>query len=357
MKKTLIVAAILTGAVSCTSLQNEGVSSVGYQSVDENNELSSVESLSDKKFIAMEPSGAIIKQGEAFSIKLITAHICDFDEWSPAGFFRTSNDDTDLCPDSPDYFQRERSGTQGEVAIIANVGEQSSDTGLTLSTQELENQGRVIYYNEDIRESGHLLSFLNIPVYGPMLYKGKPFFMEWVITEIDSQENKKMQALLGQLAAVGAVAYPPAAPILPVLNSLGSSMLNANNDDTHMNFQMGFDVYDKGVETKVKRLSLREGYYVFVREEHRSRTTEWSSLTVNTEKGVVEKDNKTFRERTWLLVRIAREDKSRADGQEIGQQLGTFLKNLDSSTDTTKMTDDLDKLLKEYKALKNKTGE
>jgi hypothetical protein len=176
--------------------------------------------------------------------------------------------------------------------------------------------------------------------------------MEFVVTEIDSQENKKMQALMGELAALGEIAYPPAAPILAVLNNLGGALLKGNKDDVLMRYQVGFDIYGQGLDAYIPRLGLREGYYVFVREETRTNTTPWKELKVNLQQGIVEKDDKLFRDRTWLLVRIARETDESTLDQAIGQKLGEFQKNLESM-EASSVPEELGKLKQHVKTLVN----
>ncbi|MGL6011286.1 MAG: hypothetical protein ACRC0J_07210, partial [Shewanella oncorhynchi] len=72
----------------------------------------------------------------------------------------------------------------------------------------------------DVRETGQLINALNLPVYGPKLYDGKPFFMDWSVIELDNKENSAARNLLKQLADVGSLAAAPYTPVLKLLNTL-----------------------------------------------------------------------------------------------------------------------------------------
>jgi hypothetical protein len=101
---------------------------------------------------------------------------------------------------------------------------------------------------------------------------------------------------------------------------------------------MRFDVPAPENST-VSRLPLAEGYYAFVREENRDLTPQWGTFAVNEALGVLCKseDGKacsagsqnTYRDRTWFLVRIARETPESALDIEYGEELSKFLERLD----------------------------
>jgi len=316
----------LTG---CARFHNEGATTYGYHETQQNkiNEKGLITNARYYRAIK-EPSNLITKE-DAFSITLISAHICDFDEFSVSAVFRSSNRDTSVCKDSVDWFDSPRKATQGEIAIIANAGEKK----ISIGQQELEDQGRIIYYNKDVRASGHVLNFLNIPIYGPIKYEGKPFSLEFLITELDNEENEQAQVILSQLASIGSIAYPPAAPILSVLNSLGGALIKSNKDDILLTSQTKFDVSEDTVNLRstTPKLYLREGYYAFVREEHRSTDTLWSSIHVNEKSGLLVHNSdhlKTFRDKTWLLVRISKESDTSVAELEAGQALAEFRQRL-----------------------------
>lgn len=102
---------------------------------------------------------------------------------------------------------------------------------------------------------------------------------------------------------------------------------------------------DTAVETKdlakkfvpyssVKRLPLAEGYYVFMREESRDQDPEWAAFRVDEDRGVlcavdVSKEcHEVYRDRTWFLVRIAREKPEAGLDIEYGEYLSAFLQKI-----------------------------
>ena len=71
----------------------------------------------------------IIKRDDAFSVRLLSAFICDFRETStPADMAAKSNKGATPCPGGDGG---QHAGTRGEIAIVANVGERKEGGGLT----------------------------------------------------------------------------------------------------------------------------------------------------------------------------------------------------------------------------------
>jgi hypothetical protein len=139
-----------------------------------------------------------IKKGEAISVKLITAYICDFRErLTPRDWFSSTNTDAVPCKggDGNANGLWSAQNTRGEIAILANAGERTTTTGLVYNPADIQRNGRVVYYNEDVRESGQLINALNIPIYGPKTYEGGTFFMDLAIMELDNDENEQGEAL------------------------------------------------------------------------------------------------------------------------------------------------------------------
>ena len=282
----------------------------------------------------------IIKRDDAFSVRLLSAFICDFRETStPADMAAKSNKGATPCPGGDGG---QHAGTRGEIAIVANVGERKEGGGLTFDPTGIKS-GRVIYYNEDVRETGQLINAINLPVYGPKTYDGKPFYMDWAVLELDNKENAAARKLLKQLADAGAMPAAPYTPILKLLNSLGGALIDANGDDIEMRYQMETDptrdCSDKSCKnTTVQRMPLREGYYAFVRNENRSEDVSLDNVEVCEKFGLflcTKDSNGTsvpWRKKTWLLVRVAREDKLAATAQDNAQNLAGLLDALNANS-------------------------
>jgi len=89
-------------------------------------------------------------------------------------------------------------------------------------------------------EEGQFLNLTNMPIYGPITYNGYPIGIVISVIEIDAN-SAQISALLGTLASAGAMAYPPAAPVLPLLDSLGQSLLSSGTDDIEFRFTFALD--------------------------------------------------------------------------------------------------------------------
>ncbi|MEE3528637.1 hypothetical protein QO167_29825, partial [Pseudomonas aeruginosa] len=102
----------------------------------------------------------------------------------------SGNKESSLCTGGDGSLFDNARSTQGEIAITASAGERgATSNGLSFNPADIKRNGRVVYYNEDIRESGQLINALNIPIYGPKTYDGGTFFVDLAILELDENEN------------------------------------------------------------------------------------------------------------------------------------------------------------------------
>ena len=284
----------------------------------------------------VRPGVGVIESGEHFSISLLSAYIC--------GFRESKGLDVLIPGDDSNPPQQKGSGcreggrepeaadrtTRGEVAIIVNTGEGIRNA---FNPSAEENTGRVIYYNEDVRESGQLINARNIPIYGPQKYNGDSVTFDLWMLELDNEENAEVSELLSSLSSMGQTAYPPSAPALKVLNTLGSAFLSGNHDDLQARINMRFDTLPPR-DSQVFRLPLREGYYAFVREENRDLNPEWTTFQVNEQLGELcevkagqrcdASDQSTYRGQTWFLIRIAKESAVSALKFETQETIAAF---------------------------------
>ena len=350
---TLAIVIFLTGCATGPYTYNEGSTRVvGYTNKVQAKEEKPAKSIGLYMVgseLSKDTEKTIIKPNDAFSVRLLSAFICDFRELSnPTDSAAISNRGATPCPGGDGG---QHAGVRGEIVIVANVGERSRDGGgLTFDPSNVKN-GRVIYYNEDVRETGQLINALNLPVYGPKTYGGKPFYMDWSVLELDNKENAAARKLLKQLADVGTLPAAPYTPVLKLLNTLGGALIDANGDDLEMRYQMETDPtldcdnlnnpkntknpkIDRTCENlTVHRMPLREGYYAFVRSENRSEYPDLSGIEVCKELGVLcAGDSKQpWRDKTWLLVRVAREDNDAALAQDTAQNLAELMDSLNAN--------------------------
>ena len=295
----------------------------------------------------MDHAATIIKRGDAFSVRLLAAFVCDFRESSSVSdMLAHGNSGATPCAGGDG---NQQPGTRGEIAIAASVGERGTGGGLSFDAASIKN-GRVIYYNEDVRETGQLINAMNLPVYGPKTYDGRPFYMDWSVLELDNKENAAARNLLKQLADAGTLMAAPYTPVLKLLNTLGGALIGANNDDLEMHFQMetdsALDCARLGrnvggcVSIAVDRMPLREGYYAFIRSENRSEriNPENMGFVVCTTRGILCEPGEAeipWGKRSWLLVRVAREDRDAALAQDSAQALAGLMESLSANATST----------------------
>jgi hypothetical protein len=186
----------------------------------------------------------IVQQGQIISVYLQQTYIQDFSErWEGLweGLFASK---------------------RGEIAIVARVAELDDKADFDFTTAGRD-RGRLIYYSEGV-QAGQFLNFSQLPIYGPIEYKGKPLVMEFYIIELDVKENTEVSGMLSAAAGLGAVAYPPASPILKVLDTIGGGLLKANKNDLEFKYHAAILAGDTQLKS-LKAGTLEFGNYAFVR--------------------------------------------------------------------------------------------
>ena len=181
-----------------------------------------------------------VQKGQNISIYLNQAFIHDFTErWE--GLFGSK---------------------KGEIAVVARVAEldERNDLDFTKVGQE---KGRLVYYSEGVRP-GQFLNFSQLPIYGPIEYTGRPLVMEFYIIELDVKESTEVSGLLSAAAGLGSMAYPPASPILKVLDTIGGGLLKTNKNDLEFKYHTALLAGDMQISS-LKTGTLEYGNYVFVR--------------------------------------------------------------------------------------------
>ncbi len=237
-----------------------------------------------KNFTVSE-SGKFVP-GDSISIHLRTAYIHDFAEL--ANPFRV--------------FTRSRVRPNGEIAITANAFEE--ETGKELDFKNME-AGRLVFFSDDVFKK-QFLNFNNMPIYGPIEYRGGPLALRMSIFELDVN-SEQAKAIIGIVAQIGSTAYAPAAPILSALNKIGQGLAGGEQNDTEFRYTMVFD--PRGGVEYLNHFTLEAGNYVFIRLEDRQDKIDWSRLSLNENEGIVytKLDDGTIEEytdHTYLIVEI-----------------------------------------------------
>jgi hypothetical protein len=190
----------------------------------------------------------IVQKGQIISVYLQQAYIKDFSERGEG------------------LWEKLWGGTfgskRGEIAIVARVAELDNNNDFDF-TAAGRDRGRLIYYSEGV-QPGQYLNFSQLPIYGPIEYTGKPLVMEFYIIELDVKENTEISGMLSAAAGLGAVAYPPASPILKVLDTIGGGLLKANKNDLEFKYHAAILAGDTQLRS-LKAGMLEFGNYAFVR--------------------------------------------------------------------------------------------
>ncbi len=241
-----------------------------------------------KKFDTEANKNKLILKGEVLSVHLSQGFIKDFTELPLVG------------------------GRRGEIAIVVNVSS-LKDAEMNFQGTALDS-GRLVYYDDDVRRNQYL-NFAYIPVYGPVQYDGYPLALQIYIIEMDTGDSK-LKPLLHTMASIGSSLYAPAAPVLSLLDSLGSAILSGNTDDIIMCYHMTF--YPCTGELEAGYPALETGNYILVRRENRNEGPaqegekprfDWDRVTIDPREGrLVWADNQKmfFTDETYLVFQVQR---------------------------------------------------
>lgn len=232
-----------------------------------------------------------IHANESVGINLLYGYICDFPEdarsWEELKRDYGDDEEVPIC-----WGKEARAGVKGEVSILATVFELDGKRKISFTQGEASDpEGRVVYYSEDVRETGQPLNLSNLPMYGPVTYHGKPVFLRFAGVELDQKESKETGALLRSLASLGSKAYPPASPVLAALDKVGGSFLEGQQDDLFFKYEMMFNG-DGGTAPVVAPLSA--GIMSFVRVQNRSKKFDWINHCIDKHTGIIHTSGSPF---------------------------------------------------------------
>ena len=247
---------------------------------------------------------ASFEKGDSLSVHLRSAFIKNFSE-------------NTLSPWITKAFTKTWGNPKGEIAIVANSFEMKD--GKELSFENMQ-EGRVVFYSKDVHK-GQFFNFNNMPIYGPLEYSGAPFAFRIAIFELDINSSQ-MEALLGTISMAGATAYAPASPVLELLNGLGKTLYNGDQNDTEFRYSMVLD--HKSGSRYINHFKLEIGNYVLIRKERKSFCDKvknyigydrqknhipWDRLRLNENEAklyIIDDNNKLvpYTEKTYLIVEI-----------------------------------------------------
>lgn len=262
----------------------------------------------------------VLTDQDLVMMTLVSGYICDFRE-NALGLnaLATTNRGSESCPDGAGRLLYDDAGvqTRGEIAITASYQVRGADNQ--------ESQPRVIFFSDDVRETGQLLNFVNLPIYGPAPVANASSILKLEIYELDVEEAQETAALLKKIATLGGqVGSPVFGTAFQALLSVGQVFATANEDDREFSFTIGFDPSGAATST-VARNRLREGYYAFIRRERRDSTNHFSGLVICKDPDFIAESSddcasgKYYRGSTWLLMRVSQEDAKTVQAILAGQ--------------------------------------
>lgn len=282
VRRALLLLCGLIGLAGC-SISDEGATD--FRAIGSSGEL-------QKNFVP-SPATRAIEPGTPLLITLKTAYIKDFTEFFGNPF-------------------RMDAGPNGEIAIVANVFEDDGATALDFGPAGLQN-ARVVFYSDDVHK-GQFLNFHGLPLYGPLTYRGFPVVIDLYVIDLD-RPGPQLRQILSNLAKLGSIAYPPGTPIAGALAQLAGTLITDDQDDKAFHFTLV--QRPAGGAPGVPYSVLEAGHVVFVREQARSNTTDWTKLRLNTHAGVLVKDSAPacinsaapppgclYRDNTYLVVEV-----------------------------------------------------
>ncbi len=264
-------------------------------------------------------SGPTVEKGQIIAVYLNQLMISDFLERA-------------------EIFGRKR----GEIAVVARIAEQDATTDFDFSSAGV-NRGRVVYFSSGVQPR-QTLNFSQMPIYGPVEYKGKPLLLEFHILELDIKEGTELAGLLTAVANLGQTAYPPASPILKVLEQVGGGLLATNKNDTQFKYHATL-LPKEGQAASPSTALLEYGNYAFVRmppegeaEGGASSTHRWNRWWFNQKNGriyggdeVSSTCSSPINDRTFMTLQIVK-----ANAEASLDSANTFAKLSERLTEESK---------------------
>jgi hypothetical protein len=125
-----------------------------------------------------------------------------------------------------------------EIAVVVHAFEFGKGEDFDFGPDAAK-KGRIVFFSPDVR-AGQTLNFDNMPIYGPITYNGGPIGLNIFVIEIDDS-NEQFKALLNTIAKTGGTIYPPASPVLKVLDQIGTALLSGGTDDIELRYTIVLD--------------------------------------------------------------------------------------------------------------------
>lgn len=318
---------VVTG---CSTL-NEGQIDYRYGPLLANPGGAAVSALRDK--YDRPQDDALLHRGDTISVHLVQ------------GFIKGFSEATDRALET---LTLGRVKVRGEIAVVAKVFEIGSGPTADYTLSTTKTGGRLVYYSGDVRPGGHFLNFSQLPIYGPIAYGGRALMLQLTVVEMDNAEAAQVKGMLKTLAGFGAAAYPPASPVLAVLDRLGDQLTKGDLDDT--DFRYTFVLQPSVGSVAAGHPVLAQGNYILVKEEPFNGCSPFchdavAGLGFRVQDGRLQTaDGKLYTDKTYFVMQINKG--LDAVEMDVAQAFSDFERNL--VQDTANATLDPTPLINEF---------
>jgi hypothetical protein len=215
--------------------------------------------------------GLPFAEGDKVSIFLKTAFISYF----PDGGLKARSSKSGWLPG---FVRR-----TGEIAIIGNATLLSEAVNPGQGSRDVASKGRVVFYSDDVYP-GQRLNFSYLPFAGPIEWQSTPLRIDLTVMELDSEDNAPVKAVLSKMSTLGSVAGLSGQAV-DVLSALGNALVEGNKDDVMGAYS--FFLMPESDSANVFVPVLRQGDYIIVRQDERSRGVNWRALSYDPATGML----------------------------------------------------------------------
>lgn len=236
------------------------------------------------------------------------------------------------------YQKSLKKNVKGEILIIANISSGVINPISKHSNPELP--GKVIYYSGDIEE-GQSANQSFGPVYGPIKWDGNGLTIDITVIELDNEENNRFGSLLSTLSKAGKTYYSDSISTINLLNSLGQSIVSANENDIMASYTLRLVPRINSID-KTYLPVLRTGDIVLIRKDKRDESIDWKNLKYNPKDGKIYKDKVEFKKENYLVFTISK----RTGGIDLTPSINfsEFLIDLDEKSINKKFEENMEKV-------------
>ncbi len=226
-----------------------------------------------------------------------------------------------------------------QVAVVANAYEMCTDSNCPSGFNfrpDADQEGRVVYFSNDVRWDQTTLSFGALPMFGPFPYQGNPVGFSLHVVKLANDQSANLGPMLTTLANLGKQSSAAlGSEVGAVLNSIGSNLLK------------GFDVRLLRYDTMLYSAGFADdqslgiskfyyGDYIVVRKEDRTQEVDFSKFRYNPQNGHLYSDSQCtagseVRDLTYGVIQVLKASQAANGKPQLLKELRTGLAELASA--------------------------